>query len=106
MSLTEANARKRSGRRARSELLAGAAHFPPAYTIPRKRPVEVAEDSPKLAYTIKAFCEATGLSRTTVYVEIRNNRLLAKRCGTRTLIPAQNAAAYLAALPDARPKTV
>jgi hypothetical protein len=59
-----------------------------------------APEPARLCYSINAFAAATGLSRSTVYAEIRSGKLRAKRRGCRTIIPAQNAAAYLASLPD------
>jgi excisionase family DNA binding protein len=45
---------------------------------------------PKLAYSIREACEATSLSRTTVYAHIASGRLRAVRVGGRTIIPAEN----------------
>ena len=56
----------------------------------------------RLAYRINAFAAATGLSRSTVYAEIRAGKLRAKRRGSQTLITADAAAAYLDSLPDVK----
>lgn len=45
---------------------------------------------PKLAYSIREACEATSLSRTTVYAHISSGRLKAIRVGGRTLIPSES----------------
>ncbi|BDW81040.1 hypothetical protein MACH24_04780 [Erythrobacter sp. Dej080120_24] len=45
---------------------------------------------PKLAYSIREVCEATSLSRTTVYAHISSGRLKAIRVGGRTIIPSES----------------
>ena len=45
---------------------------------------------PKLAYSIREACEATSLSRTTVYAHISSGRLRAVRVGGRTIIPTES----------------
>ncbi|MGE5515981.1 MAG: helix-turn-helix domain-containing protein [Bacteroidota bacterium] len=54
-----------------------------------------AENSPKLAYTIPELCAATGISRAMVYKEIRAERLKVKKIGARTLIPIDEAKAWM-----------
>ena len=74
-----------------------------AETKSRSRPerrTSAAGHPPKLAYRIDAFAEATGISRSTVYAEIRSGRLRAKRRGAHILITAEDAAAYLDGLSD------
>jgi excisionase family DNA binding protein len=41
-----------------------------------------------------------GVSRTTIYQEIRAGRLKAKKCGAKTLLTYESGQAWLAALPD------
>jgi hypothetical protein len=53
----------------------------------------------KRAYTIDEFGEAHGIKRVKVYDEIKTNRLRAVRAGGRTLILAEDAAAWRASLP-------
>lgn len=48
-----------------------------------------------LSYSIPAFCEATGTSRSKVYGEIKAGRLRATKFGARTLIRRQDAEAWL-----------
>lgn len=55
----------------------------------------VAENSPKLAYTIPELCAATGISRAMVYKEIRAERLKVKKIGARTLVPIDEAKAWI-----------
>jgi excisionase family DNA binding protein len=43
----------------------------------------------KLAYSIKEACNATSLSRTTIYTHIKSQRLRAVRINGRTVIPAE-----------------
>jgi hypothetical protein len=51
------------------------------------------------ALTIDAFCEKYSTSRATAYREIASGALIAKKRGTRTLIPIHCAREWLAALP-------
>ena len=57
-------------------------------------------DADRLAYTINSFAERAEMGRTTVYAEIRAGKLKAKRRGSRTIITAEAARAYLDSLPD------
>lgn len=43
----------------------------------------------KLAYSIREACDASSLSRTTMYSHIASGRLRAVRIGGRTIIPAE-----------------
>ena len=43
---------------------------------------------PKVSYSIAEAVSVTGLGRTSLYAEIGAGRLLASKCGRRTLIPA------------------
>jgi len=62
---------------------------------------EVAVDTrDKVAYTVAEFCAAHGVGKSLVYEEIAAGRLRAKKVGQRRLIPAQDAAAWLALLPS------
>jgi excisionase family DNA binding protein len=45
---------------------------------------------PKLAYSIREVCEATSLSRTTVFAHISSGRLKVTRLGGRTIVPAES----------------
>jgi hypothetical protein len=51
------------------------------------------------ALTFRAFCDRYSISRTVFYEEIISGRLIAKKCGGKTLIPYANARAWLGALP-------
>ena len=53
-------------------------------------------DPLKIAYSIKEACKATSLGRTTLYSHISAGRLLARRVGGRTVIPAASLHALLA----------
>ncbi|WP_095012688.1 helix-turn-helix domain-containing protein [Tsuneonella mangrovi] len=44
----------------------------------------------KLAYSIKEACKASSLGRTTIYSHIAAGRLIARRIGGRTVIPAES----------------
>ena len=53
-------------------------------------------DPPKIAYSIKEACKASSLGRTTIYSHIATGRLLARRIGGRTVIPAESLHALIA----------
>ncbi|MEO6093040.1 MAG: helix-turn-helix domain-containing protein [Novosphingobium sp.] len=53
-------------------------------------------DPGKLAYSIKEACRASSLGRTTLYSHIASGRLLSKRIGGRTIIPAESLHALIA----------
>lgn len=61
----------------------------------------MAKRSAPLSYTIKEAEEATGLGRTSIYKEISNGNLDARKAGRRTLITAVSVRAFVAALPTA-----
>lgn len=50
----------------------------------------------KLAYSIKEACQASSLGRTTIYSHIAAGRLIARRIGRRTVIPADSLHAFIA----------
>jgi predicted DNA-binding transcriptional regulator AlpA len=54
-------------------------------------------------YSIPGFVETHGISRTQIYREMASGRLLASKVGKRTMITAENAAAWRAALPAFAP---
>jgi hypothetical protein len=61
---------------------------------------EIGLDLAKLAFSIREFCHAVGIGRTLAYTEINAGRLVAVRCGRRTLIRASDALRWLASLPQ------
>jgi excisionase family DNA binding protein len=60
-----------------------------------------AKDIPaeRAAYSIPEVMLATGLGRDTVYGLIRDGRLIARKCGRRTLITANDLCTFLDSLP-------
>ncbi len=52
-----------------------------------------------LAYSVNDACHLLGIGRSTLYEEITAGRIKAVKCGTRTIIPASSAAAWLDSLP-------
>jgi hypothetical protein len=62
---------------------------------PSTAPVE------RLALTIAAFCQATGLGRSFVFQEIQRGRLKARKAGSRTVILPHEGDEYLRSLPFA-----
>ena len=61
---------------------------------------EPALEAGRLAYAINDFAAAVGISRTKVYEEIAAGRLVARKCGSRTLITFASAQAWLNSLPS------
>ena len=57
--------------------------------------------SERLGYPFREFCEQVGIGITTGYGEVRNGRLKVRKVGRRTIVAAQDGAAWLAALPTA-----
>ena len=53
-------------------------------------------DPLKIGYSIKEACKASSLGRTTIYSHIGSGRLLARRIGGRTIIPADSLHALIA----------
>jgi hypothetical protein len=51
------------------------------------------------AISIKAFCERNGIGMTSAYAEIKAGRLIARKCGNRTLIAKADERAWLNSLP-------
>lgn len=56
----------------------------------------------KLAFTVREFCEAYGISKFTAYGEIGAGRLKTKKVGRRTLVLRSDADAWANALPDGK----
>jgi excisionase family DNA binding protein len=59
-----------------------------------------AGDIKKPAYRIAEFCEAFGVGKTKVFDEIKEGRLKVRKAGRMTLIRAEDAKAWLDALPE------
>ena len=53
----------------------------------------------KLAYTIPQAVEASGISRSSIYLAIASGRLAARKAGKRTLIQDRELRRFLAGLP-------
>lgn len=56
----------------------------------------------KLAYSIEEVIEATGIGRSSLYVDIAAGRLRARKRGSRTIILTADLTEYLATLPPAQ----
>jgi len=61
------------------------------------------ETSP-LAYPFRTWCKLNGISVAQGYIEIKSGRLKAHKRGTSTIIKAEDAQAWLDALPALSPK--
>jgi excisionase family DNA binding protein len=55
----------------------------------------------KLAYTIEQAAEAAGVGRSTIYEEIRDKRLTARKLRRRTIITGDDLLTWLQSLPKA-----
>jgi excisionase family DNA binding protein len=53
----------------------------------------------KLAYTIEQAAEAAGVGRSTIYEEIRDKRLTARKLRRRTIITGDDLLTWLQGLP-------
>ena len=53
----------------------------------------------QFAYSIDESAEISGLGRTKIYEEIKAKRLIARKCGKRTIILLSDAKAWLQGLP-------
>lgn len=49
----------------------------------------------KLVYTIDELCLVVGISRATIYKEIKEQRLRVRKVGKRTLVPVDEVRAWL-----------
>jgi hypothetical protein len=56
-------------------------------------------DAEKLALSIADVVRASGLCRTLIFSEIRSGRLVARKCGRRTVVLHDDLVAFLQALP-------
>jgi hypothetical protein len=56
---------------------------------------------PKTGKTVAEFATSVGISPAQVYIEMGSGRLKGKKLGRRTIILAEDEAAWLAALPPA-----
>ena len=54
----------------------------------------------KAYYTISEISEITGLGRTKLYEEVNSGRLVAKKCGSRTLVPKESFCHWMETLPN------
>jgi hypothetical protein len=59
----------------------------------------------KLALSISEVVRASGVGRTLVFAEIKAGRLIAHKCGRRTLILEEDYLRWLRALPVVKVKT-
>ncbi|MDE2165521.1 MAG: helix-turn-helix domain-containing protein [Alphaproteobacteria bacterium] len=59
------------------------------------------EHSGKVSYSIPEAVDATGLSRSTLYEALRDGKLVARKCGARTVIEEIELRRFINALPKA-----
>ncbi len=60
----------------------------------------------QLAHTIDEVCKVAKLGRSSIYEEIRSGRLIARKCGRRTIILATDLHTWLDRLPRIEPEAV
>jgi len=53
----------------------------------------------KGAFSVEEFVEWAGIGRTLAFAEMKSGRLVARKCGRRTIIPAEEAQRWLQQLP-------
>ena len=53
----------------------------------------------QLAFTMREFCAVYGIGKDRAYDEVREGRLIARKWGARTIILAEDAERFIAALP-------
>jgi helix-turn-helix protein len=53
----------------------------------------------KLAYSIPEACAASGLSRSMLYLALKDGRLCARKAGARTIIESTELRRFIASLP-------
>ena len=68
-------------------------------TTDERSPGKGVASIPKLAFSIEEAMAATSIGRTKLYEDINSGLLRARKHGRKTLILAEDLAAYLAALP-------
>jgi excisionase family DNA binding protein len=56
----------------------------------------------RLALTVEEAAKASGVGRTTIFLELRSGRLKARKVGRRTVISVTDLHAWLEALPTSR----
>ncbi|HLO75360.1 MAG TPA: helix-turn-helix domain-containing protein [Magnetospirillum sp.] len=62
----------------------------------------LAEMQLKDGWTVEETAVWSGIGRTTLYKEIKAHRLIARKCGDRTIIRREEAIRWMASLPPAR----
>ncbi len=60
----------------------------------------------QLAHTIDEVCKIAKVGRSSTYEEIRSGRLIARKCGRRTIILATDLHAWLDRLPRIEPEAI
>lgn len=53
----------------------------------------------KGAFSVEEFAEWAGIGRTLAFAELKSGRLVARKCGRRTIIPSEEAQRWLQQLP-------
>ena len=57
----------------------------------------------KNGFSPRQFAKRNGIGVTKTYGEIKSGRLVARKCGTRTIITAEDESAWVQGLPKLRP---
>jgi hypothetical protein len=67
-----------------------------------RAPASLPHDEQAGADSVEGFAEKHGISRSQAFKEIAAGRLIARKCGSRTLITSEDAAAWRRRLPKAK----
>jgi hypothetical protein len=59
----------------------------------------------KIAYSISEAVEASGLSRSALYLALKDGKLAARKAGARTIIERTELSRFIASLPTMRTST-
>ncbi len=54
----------------------------------------------KTVFSVNEFCQQAGIGRTKLYQEIADGKLIARKCGRRTIIPVSELSKWLESLPE------
>lgn len=68
---------------------------------PRQKGTFEGEEVQKGALSVEEFLSWSGIGRNLFYKEVERKRIRARKCGTRTMVPIEEAERWLRELPEA-----